>query len=83
MYAQVEVWKPQISRQADGGQWHVFVPLWPLAIGTAVLPTVWAIRRRKSPVAGKCPNCGYDLRATPARCPECGTVPAAPLNHRS
>ncbi len=48
----------------------VAVPLWvPLAV--ACLGVVVPRGRRR---AGTCRSCGYDLRATPDRCPECGTT---------
>jgi hypothetical protein len=51
------------------------VPLWMIGAASAVLPCVRAIdfvRRRRRYAQGHCPACGYDLRATPDRCPECG-----------
>ena len=56
------------------------VPCWALAIPLAVLPGISVSRglrhRRKKRMqqGGLCVHCGYDLRATPGRCPECGAA---------
>ena len=57
------------------------LPLWAPAQLAALLPALWLllwVRRRSRAPAGCCPQCGYDLRATPERCPECGAVAARP-----
>lgn len=65
----------------------VHVPYWMALIAFGALPLAYAAaaarrtaharRHRRRLAAGRCPKCGYDLRATPGRCPECGAESAA------
>ena len=56
----------------------VTAPYWAIMIMTAILPLFWFRARQRNKLRcavrfGFCLTCGYDLRATPDRCPECGT----------
>lgn len=58
----------------------VVVPSWFLTIVFTVIPAVTMVKLIRSfrrQRVGLCAVCGYDLRASPDRCPECGTAAAA------
>jgi predicted amidophosphoribosyltransferase len=54
----------------------VAVPYWFIAVLALPLPLIWVVRwrkRRRVAREGLCRVCGYGLRASVERCPECGT----------
>jgi len=69
-------------RAAEMNRPVVSVDFGALFLLSLLLPTGravwWSVERaRRDAAAGRngvCPACGYDLRATPDRCPECGSL---------
>jgi len=59
------------STEQDGSwQRTIAIPMWAIVAGAVALLVLYAKRNR--PRSGYCRKCGYDLRASPQRCPECG-----------
>jgi hypothetical protein len=56
--------------------WGIVAAMWSggglLAVAMGVLAFARITRPRRRMAAGLCVRCGYDLRASPVRCPECG-----------
>jgi hypothetical protein len=58
--------------------WGVAAPYWFLFLMAGTLPAAWAAQWRRRRLKrrrigqGLCARCGYDLRASAGRCPECG-----------
>ena len=73
-------WRPDhhlmgLGWEATGLRTYLVIPFWFLIILSLILPARWLqwhLRRRRRLRMGLCPECAYDLRASPERCPECG-----------
>ena len=53
----------------------LWAPSWFVIILTATLPAKWLflqLRTLRRKARGRCMRCGYDLRGSGKRCPECG-----------
>lgn len=82
-------YRPNIFTRKDGRVLHtssdrwIAVPYWFIVLITLPLPALWWVRhqrRRRTQRAlslGRCTVCGYDMRESPERCPECGAAAGA------
>ena len=68
--------QPTVFRKSDEVL-GVQAPHWMLVVLFVLLPAIRAViwrRRRRTREGSFCENCGYDLRESKERCPECGLV---------
>jgi predicted RNA-binding Zn-ribbon protein involved in translation (DUF1610 family) len=71
---------PDSYVSADMFGWGIAAPHWVWALVLTTIPIFWWLvwregeetRERQS--GGLCRSCGYDIRASDQRCPECGAV---------
>jgi hypothetical protein len=70
-------WFPRFGyHRFNAAAWYWEVPHWALAGSLALLAiSPWMANRYRRKTVGLCQICGYDLRASPERCPECGALP--------
>jgi hypothetical protein len=58
--------------------YFVIIPYWAVVLATAIPPALILprkVRGQSRRRRGRCVCCGYNLGATPDRCPECGAIP--------
>jgi hypothetical protein len=75
-------WRPYYLHYSgpDYDQKNLILPHWLVAVFffTLGLPFILRMRNylrwRNRLRRGRCPGCGFDLRASPERCPECGRL---------
>jgi hypothetical protein len=66
------------NERLQGSDVNVSVPWWfliaflGLSVALAGRDLCAGVRRQRRIIRGLCEQCGYDSRATPERCPECG-----------
>jgi hypothetical protein len=69
---------PQIAEYGS----FTAIPFWIFIVASSLpFQVAWIrgqVKRLHESRIGLCPVCGYDLRATPDRCPECGTAVVNP-----